>query len=107
MSGLQELNRYNLGTPQSEQNAAPNTIASATVIAPVHLLTFVTGTVQIATITPPAPGAHILVLIFTNANPGAFTGAGNVVGTYDPQQNVATFLVYDPVTAKYYTQAVS
>ncbi len=105
--GTDELNRYNLGEPQNNQNKNPNTLASAATVAPTHKLTFITGTVQIATITPPITGMHVLYFIFTNANPGAFTGAGNVQGTYDPQQNVVTTLVYDPNTAKYYTGAVT
>jgi hypothetical protein len=102
-----ELNRYNIGEPQSEQNREPNTIASATTVVPVHKLTFITGTVAIANVTPPVAGMHVLYFIFTNANPSAFTGAGNVTGTYDPQQNVVTTLVYDPVTKKYFTGAIS
>lgn len=102
MSGAQELNRYNLGVPQSEQNALPNTIASAASIEPVHFLTFVTGTVQVADIVPPMPGCHMLALVFTNANPGAFTGAGNVHSTKDPAQYECVLLVYDPSSAEYY-----
>lgn len=101
-NGIDELNRYNLGTPQSEQNTQPNTIASAATIAPVHLLTFLTGTVQVANITPPMPGAHLLALVFTNANPSAFLSSGNIQSTKDPAQNELVLLMYDPVSRKYY-----
>jgi hypothetical protein len=106
MSGTQELNRYNMGFPQSEQNAQPNTIASAATIAPSHILTFVTGTVQVATITPPEPGYHQVILCFTNAAPGLFLTTGNIKTAYQPIQNRPIILHYDPVTALYWVDAV-
>lgn len=106
MSGTQELNRYNMGFPQSEQNALPNTIASAATIAPRHIFTNVTGTVQIDTITPPEPGYHQVILRFTNANPVPFGTGGNVAIAYDPQQNTPIIMHYDPTTGKYYPNAV-
>lgn len=106
MSGPQELNRYNMGFPQSEQNALPNTIASAATIAPRHIFTFVTGTVQLSTITPPEPGYHQVILCFTNAAPGLFLTAGNIQIAYQPIQNRPIILHYDPSTAKYWVDAV-
>ncbi len=105
-TGTQELNRFNLGFPQSEQNKQPNTIASAATVAPVHIMTFLTGTVQLATITPPMPGYHQLVFVFTNAAPGAFLTTGNIQIAYTPIQNRPIILHYDPVTAKYWVNAV-
>lgn len=106
-NGTQELNRYNIGQPQSEQNAAPNTIAAAATIAPVHAMTFITGTTQIATITPPMPGYHELTLVFTNASPGTFLTSGNIQRAGQPVQNVPVKLYYDPITAKYWVGPVS
>ncbi len=102
-----ELNRYNIGEPQSEQNTKPNTIAAAATVSPVHKLTFITGTTQIATIVPPEPGMHVLYFIFTNANPGAFLNSGNIESTSDPAQNMVVTLVYDPVSAMYYVGPIS
>lgn len=107
MSGIQETNRYNMGFPQSEQNRLPNTIAAAATIAPVHILTFITGTTQIATITPPEPGYHQVILCFTNGSPGAFLTSGNIQRTGQPVQNVPVILHYDPSSAKYWVGAVS
>jgi hypothetical protein len=106
-SGTQENNRYNLGLPQSEQNKLPPTIASAATIAPIHIMTFVTGTVQVATITPPMPGFHMLVLVFTNAAPGAFLTTGNIQVGYQPIQNRPILLFYDPATTKYWVMSVT
>lgn len=106
-AGTQELNRYNIGQPQSEQNAAPNTIASAETVAPVHAFTFLTGTVQLKTVTPPMPGYHQLVLCFTNAAPGAFLTTGNLMTAYQPVQNRPVTLHYIPQEAKYYVETVA
>jgi len=101
MAVSETLNFQNLSTVQDISQPKPVTIAAASTIVPTGFLTFVTGTTQIATITPPVPGAHMLALVFTNANPGAFTGAGNVQSTKDPAQNELVLLCYDPITAKY------
>jgi hypothetical protein len=82
-------------------------MASAATIAPTTRLTFVTGTVQVATITPPVTGYHELVLIFTDANPGALLTSGNIKTAYTPLQNKSFSLHYDPSTAKYWTEAVA
>lgn len=90
---------------QSEQQQSPLTLASATTIVPQGFLTMVTGTTQIANITPPnSGGVCMIALVFTNANPGAFTGAGNVQSTKDPAQNELILLVWNPLTAKWYVQ---
>ena len=104
--GTDELNRFNIAEPQSKQNKLPNTIASAATIVPVHKLTFLTGTVQLATITPPVPGFHVLYLCFTNGAPGLFLTSGNIQIAYQPIQNRPIGLLYDPSTAKYWALAV-
>lgn len=103
MSVSPDLAAANLSTPQSEQQPAPVTIAAAATIAPSGLVTFITGTTQIATITPPILGQHVLILIFTNAAPGALLTSGNIKTATAPVQNVPVLAVYDPVSAKYWT----
>ena len=99
-NGTQELNRYNIAEPQSEQNALPNTIASAATIAPIHKFTLITGTTQIATITPPMPGFHVLYLMFVDAG-GTFLTSGNVLNAVVPTQNIPCIFWYNPITGKY------
>jgi|SRR5215203_4733309 len=106
MSGIQELNRYNIGQPQSEQNKAPNTIAAAATIGPVHAFTFVTGTTQVANVTPPVAGYHEITLCFTNGAPGAFLTTGNIKTAYQPIQNRPIRMYYIPAENKYYQAAV-
>ena len=91
-----------LSTVQSNLQPNPPTIASAATIAPQTFVTFITGTVQLATITPPVSGAHMLCLIFTNASPGAFVTTGNIKAAITPVQNVPMFVVYDPVSGLYW-----
>ncbi len=102
MPGSSELNRYNIGEPQSEKNALPNTIASAATITPTHKFTTITGTVQIANITPPEPGFHVLYLLFTNAAPGTMLTSGNILTAVVPTQNIPCIMFYDPIQQKYY-----
>ena len=92
----------NFSTVQSNEQPVPSTIASAATITPLTLITFLTGTVQLATINPPVTGQHMLVLIFTNGSPGAFVTTGNIKATYQPIQNIPVVLFYDPVTALYW-----
>lgn len=94
-----------LSTVQSEQNAMPPTVASATTVAIKHFLTFVSGTTAIATVTPPVKGAHMLILIFTDSNPGGVTTGGNINAALDPAQYRPVMLFYDPAGAKYYPAA--
>jgi len=110
MSGLQELNRWNIAEPQSEQNALPNTIASADRIVPTHKFTRITGTTVITKITPPEPGYHVLTLVFTSAYANALTSGGAVDGaiavTYTSVADRPISLHYDPRTQLYYPAAV-
>lgn len=103
----QDLLFQNFLPAQSEQQPQPQTVASATSIATTPLVNFmaiITGTTAIATITPPLPGAHMLVLVFTNANPGGVTTGGNIANAVDPAQYVPVILFYNPITALYYAQ---
>lgn len=104
---MSDLNFQNLSTVQSDQQPMPVTMASATTVAPTTFLTFFTGTAQLTTITPPVTGAHMLAFVFTNAAPGAFLTTGNIKSAYTPIQDRIVFLVYDPVTAKYWVMSVT
>lgn len=101
-----DLNHQQLSTVQSDKQPTPVTIASAATVAPTTFLSFITGTTQITKITPPATGCHMLVFIFTNANPGGVgtggSGAGALNNTLDPAQNVPMLLIYDPIAQKYW-----
>jgi hypothetical protein len=100
------LNFQNLSTVQSAQQPTPPTIASAATIAPTTKLTFVTGTTQVATITPPVDGYCEIALCFTDGSPGAFATTGNIKTAYQPIQNRPIDLCYDPASAKWWVKAV-
>jgi hypothetical protein len=104
---MSDLNHQDFGTVQSGLQPTPVTKASAATITVTTRLTFLTGTVQLATITPPVTGYHELVLIFTDVAPGALLTTGNIKTAYTPLQNKAFSLHYDPTTAKYWTEAVA
>jgi|SRR5215471_10536926 len=97
-----DLSFQNLSTVQSSQQPKPNTIASAATVAPTSFLTFISGTAAIATITPPADGAHMLVFIFTTTTPVAFTTTGNIKAVATPTTNLPVVLVWNPNELKYY-----
>lgn len=79
------------------------TIASATTIAPTCQITFVTGTVAVATITPPWAGfAGSLDFIFTDASPAATLTTSNIqlattVVRYKPLR-----MTYSQINSKWY-----
>jgi hypothetical protein len=104
---MSDLNHQDFATVQSNQQPKPVTLASAATIVPTTKLTFVTGTVQVANITPPVSGYHELTFIFTNAAPGALLTTGNIHTAYTPIQNQAFTLYFDPSTAKYWRPAVT
>lgn len=91
----------NFSTTQSKQQPGPNTIAAAATIVPQTLMTYVSGTAQVATITPPMSGQHMLCLVFTDVTPGTMLTTGNINNAIVPTQNLPTLLFYDPVTRKY------
>jgi hypothetical protein len=97
-----ELNAYKFDTFQSKLGPTPATVASAATIAPTSLITYVTGTTQPATITPPLDGQHMLVLVFTDNAPPTFLTSGNVLNAIVPTQNLPTLLFYDPAQQKYF-----
>ena len=103
---MSDLEFQNFSTVQSNLQPKPVTMASATAISPTTKLTFLTGTVTIATITPPCSGYCELTLCFTNASPGVFLTNGNIQIAYQPVQNRPVDLCYDPVSAKWWVKAV-
>jgi hypothetical protein len=103
---MSDLLHQNLNPVQSDKCPNPPTLASAATIAPTTRFTFVTGTVTIATITPPASGYHELILCFTNGAPGVFLTSGNLQIAYQPITNRPILLCYDPATKKYWVAAV-
>lgn len=107
MSVSADLYFQNFGVAQSKQQLFPPTIASAATIAPTTRFTFLTGTTQVATITPPTTGYCEVVLCFTNASPGAFATSGNILTAYQPVQNRPVTLCYDPQSVKWYVMTVA
>lgn len=104
---MPDLEFQNLSTVQNQNQPKPVTIASAATVAPSTFISFITGTVAIATITPPVTGSHLLVFIFTTTTPVAFTTTGNVKTVATPTANVPMFLVYNPIEGKYYVGEVT
>lgn len=99
---MSDLNFQNFSSVQNNTQPAPNTVAGAATITPTTLITYVSGTTNVATVTPPVSGQHVLYLVFTNASPGALLTTGNVaVGSTTLAQNVPVTLIYDPARAKY------
>jgi len=103
---MSDLNFQNLSSVQSDKQASPLTIASASVIAPTTFLTIITGTTQLVTITPPVSGVHMLAFHFTGAM-GAFSTGGNILTAADPTQDCITLMVYNPVSGKYIPGALA
>lgn len=93
----------NISTVQGALQPKPVTLASAATIAPSTFLTFISGTVDVATITPPVPGQHMIVAIFTDATPGDILTTGNIlIGTTTVAQNSIVLFFYNPNAQKYY-----
>lgn len=92
----------NFSTVQNALQPAPNTLASATTIAPSTLHTFLTGTAQVGTITPPVSGQHLLFITWTDGSPGTVLTTGNILTAVVPTQNIPSAFLYDPTQAKYY-----
>lgn len=105
--GLKDIDFQQLSTVQDNLQPTPKTIAAATTIAPETFVTIITGTTNVATITPPVSGQHMLSFVFTDASPGDFVTTGNIRGglTTISQYN-AVLLVYEPIAAKYYVTRI-
>mgnify|MGYP001596235651 CR=1 FL=1 len=99
-------------SPQSGQNAKPNTVASAATLTPQHKFTRVTGTTEVTTITPPDPAGYCeLTFIWTTGTANGFnTGVstqGGIAIAYTTVTNRPVTLYYDPRTGLWYPMAVS
>ena len=102
---MSDLNFQNLSSVQGKTQPMPVTIASATTVAPTTFLTFITGSVQIATITPPVTGTHLLMMVHTDSAPATYLTTGNVLTAVVPTKDIPSCFVYDPIQAKYYGYA--
>lgn len=99
---MPDLNFQDLSTVASGLQPKPVTIASAATVAPSTFLSFISGTVAIATVTPPVTGAHMLCFVFTTTTPTAFTTTGNIKAVATPTTNLPVILVFNPLESKYY-----
>lgn len=95
-----DLNFEKMSTVQSNLQPGPVTIVAAATVAPTTFLTQLTGTVAIATITPPVSGSHMLAL--NPAATGTTVTTGNIALASTFVVNKVMLMVYDPNTAKYY-----
>lgn len=103
---MSDLLFQQLSTVQSQSQLFAATIASTTTIAPTTFLTFLSGTTNVATITPPVTGTVMLAFVWTNASPGQFVTTGNIsVGSTTMAQNKLNLMVFDPPTNKWYLNA--
>lgn len=102
---MSDLLAQQLSPFQTGQMPAPATIASTTTIAPTTFITYLSGTTNVATITPFVTGAHMLVIIPTNSAPGQLVTTGNIlVGSTTLAQNVPVLLFYGPALGKYFVK---
>jgi hypothetical protein len=78
-------------------------LASAATIAPTDDITRVTGTVPVATITPPnAYFSGPIYLFSTDASPFTTVTTGNIALATTVVQNKVLVLVFDPAVSKWY-----
>lgn len=107
---MSDLLFQNFSTVQSIQQPKPVTLASAASIVPTTKMTFVTGTTQVANITPPVTNAYCeITLCFTNGSPGAFLTNGStypIKTAYTPIQNRPIDLCWDPLSNFWWVKAV-
>lgn len=89
----------NFGLVQTNAAFKPQTIASANTIAPVSLLTILTGNVVVKTITPPMPTLHFVAIQF--AGVAGVDATGNITTLKASVVGEVMLLVYNPSTAKY------
>lgn len=78
-------------------------IAAAATIAPGRLITRLTGTVPVATITPPNPYFNgPLWLLSTDASPFTTVTTGNIALASTAVQFKPLGMIFDPSTSKWY-----
>lgn len=103
---MSDLLAQNFSTYQTDKQPLPVTLASAATITPTTKFTFVTGTAQLANITPPTSGYCEITLCFITTSPGLFLTSGNIQIAYQPIINRPIDLCYDPISAKWWVKAV-
>lgn len=97
---LSEIGKWGLSSV-----VLPNvpTVAAAATIVPSALVTRVTGTVPVATITPPNPYFNgPLWLLSTDASPFTTVTTGNIQLATTVVRYKLLALAYDPSTSKWY-----
>ncbi len=100
---MPDLNFQQLSTVQSISEPGPNTLAMAATIAPSNFLTFLTGTVPVATITPPVTGICTLAFVATTAATTAVTvTTGNIAIATTWVPNKLLLMTWDPLGNKWY-----
>ena len=97
---MSDLLFQDISTVQSNKNALPATVASAATIAPKTFLTILSGTVAIATITPPVTGTH-MIAILAAATEAAYTTSGNIVGLTTASTTQPSLFIYNPISGVY------
>lgn len=98
---MADVDFQNFSTVQSALQPKPNTIASTTTIAPTTFMTYISGSVPIATITPPVTGQHMLCLIWTTTTPDTTLTTGNIPTAVTPTKDLPSLFIYDPARAVY------
>ena len=101
---VSSLGFQSFSTVNSDWQQTPVTIASADTIAPVTFLTILTGTTTINTIVPPVNACHMLAFLPVDGVVFLNTG-GNMAYAYDMDGQRLAFLVYNPITRKYYANS--
>ena len=100
---MSDLNFQQISTVQSNAQPLPVTMAAAATIAPTTFLTFLTGTTQLKTITPPVTGCHMLAIVYTTTATVTFLTTGNInAAIITSGTNQPVLLVYDPIGGKYW-----
>jgi len=101
---MSDLLFQQLSTVQSNQQLMPVTLASALTVAPTTFITYVTGTVDVKTVTPPVTGSHMLVMVFTDVSPPDILTTGNVTaGLTTIAANAPVLLFWNPISEIYIT----
>lgn len=97
LSALGGFDTQNVNFPGNQ------TIVAAATIAPQRLLTRLTGTVPVATITPPNGYFNgPLYLLTTSASVFTTVTTGNIALASTAVQNKLLVMMFDPSTSKWY-----
>lgn len=97
---MSDLNFQDLSTVQNSLQPKPRTIDAAETIAPTTFLTFLSGTTEVATITPPVTGTHMIAIV-AGTTTAAFTTSGNIVGLTTASTTQPSVFIYDPISETY------